>query len=298
MRRRDFIVAASAAVRATAEPGRQFVKSICSVIFPDAMPVAERFRQAKSAGFDAIELRFGDEIGGDTPADSVRRIGDAAEKAGVKVASLWISNAISATPLNSADAGKRARGVELVRQAIDFASWLNCGALLIVPGRLGTGGKLTAGYEDTWQRVTAELRKLIPYAAERKVIITPENVWNKFLVSPLEMRTFVDQFSSSWLQAHFDVGNVMQFGYPQDWIHVLGPRIKRVHLKDYKLSTRAEQGHFVDLLEGDVDWRAVMSAFVEAGYRGTLSPEYGYSAADPDRISKISQSLDKILAMA
>ena len=110
---------------------------------------------------------------------------------------------------------------------------------------------MQVGYEDTWQRVTASFRAAVPHAAACKVIITPENVWNKFLVSPLEMRAFVDQFQSPWLQTHFDIGNVMQFGYPQDWILTLGPRIRRVHAKDYKLSARAEQGRFVDLLEGD-----------------------------------------------
>ena len=92
------------------------------------------------------------------------------------------------------------------------------------------------------------------------MLLNPENVWNKFLVSPLETRKFVDQFHSPWIQTHFDVGNVMQYGYPQDWILTLGPRIKRVHLKDYKLSARSEQGHFADLLEGDVDWKEVMAA--------------------------------------
>jgi len=298
MNRRNFIFGAAAALPSLGQPKKQFVKSICSVIFPASMPIAERFREAKNAGFDAIEVRFGEEIGSDTPGEDVRRIGDAAEKAGILIASLWVSGAISANPLNSPDPDKRARGVEIIRKGLDFANWLHCGAMLIVPGRLGSGAKMRVGYEDTWQRVTAEFRKLVPYAAEKKVILTPENVWNKFLVSPLEMRTFVDQFSSPWLQAHFDVGNVMQFGYPQDWIHVLGPRIKRVHLKDYKLSTRAEQGHFVDLLEGDVDWKAVMSALIEVGYHGTLSPEYVYNLADPDKIRKVSQALDKILAMA
>ena len=83
----------------------------------------------------------------------------------------------------------------------------------------------------------------------------------------MEMRTFIDQFKSPWLQSHFDVGNVVQYGYPQDWILTLGPRIKREHLKDFNTK-------FVDLLEGDVDWKAVMAAFVKVGYRGTMSPEY------------------------
>ena len=142
------------------------------------------------------------------------------------------------------------------------------------------------------------MRKAIPHAEQAKVYLTPENVWNKFLVSPLEMRAFVDQFQSPWLQTHFDIGNVMQFGYPQDWILTLGPRIKRIHVKDYKLSQRGEQGRFVDLLEGDVDWKEVMAALVKVGYRGFMSPEIGYRQDDPEQLMKVSRSLDKILALA
>ena len=107
----------------------------------------------------------------------------------------------------------------------------------------------------------------------------------------MEMRTFIDQFKSPWLQSHFDVGNVVQYGYPQDWILTLGPRIKREHLKDFNTK-------FVDLLEGDVDWKAVMAAFVKVGYRGTMSPEYSWNANDPGQIDRISKAVDKIFGMA
>jgi L-ribulose-5-phosphate 3-epimerase len=298
LKRRTFVLsAAAAALPLRAQPSHRFVKSICSIIFPDSVPITERFQQARNAGFDAIEVRFGEEIRADSSSDEVRRIADAAAKTRISIASLWVSSAIAANPLNSPDPEKRVRGVETLRRALEVAHGLHCGAILVVPGRLGSGAKMQVGYEEMWQRVTAEFRKLIPHAAEEKVILTPENVWNKFLVSPLEMRTFIDQFSSPWLQAHFDVGNVMQFGYPQDWIHVLGRRIKRVHFKDYKLSVRAEQGRFVDLLEGDVDWKAVMTALTDVDYRGTISPEYEYDPADPDKIRKVSQAVDKILGM-
>jgi hexulose-6-phosphate isomerase len=188
--------------------------------------------------------------------------------------------------------------VETVKRAIDIAAAVRCEALLLVPGRLGDGGKLRVGYQDTWDRVSAELKKVVPYAEQKRVCVTQENVWNKFLVSPLEMRTFIDQFRSPWIQTHFDVGNVMQFGYPQDWIATLGPRIRRLHLKDYKLSARAEQGRFVKLLEGDVDWREVMAALGKAGYRGFVSPEYGHDPSDPDQLKRLSAATDKILEMA
>ena len=276
----------------------RFIKSICSVIFPGGMPLAEKFRQVKNAGFEAIEVRFGEEISPSLGADDVKRIGDTAHDAGIHIASMWMGGPFRTNPLNSPDPAVRARSLAGLKQGIECARHLNCGATLLYLCRLGEGSKFEFGYEDTWNRMTAELPKAIPWAEEAKVVLTPENVWNKFLVSPLEMRTFVDQFHSPWLQTHFDVGNVMQYGYPQDWILTLGPRIQRVHFKDYKLSNRTEQGHFADLLEGDVDWKAVMAALVKVGYRGFLSPEIGYDANDPDKIRKVSEALDKILAMA
>jgi len=297
--RRIFLTASVAAAAVPAKPETpRFVKSICSVMFPHDMPVPEKFKQAKNAGFEAIELRFGDEVSPSLSTDEVKHLGDAAHAAGVQIASMWVSGAFRSNPLNSPDPAVRARSLEGLKTAIDFATNLRCGALLLYLCRLGDGPKLVFGYEDTWNRVSTELPKAIPWAQEAKVVLTPENVWNKFIVSPLEMRSFVDQFHSPWLQTHFDVGNVMQYGYPQDWILTLGPRIKRVHFKDYKLSNRTEQGHFADLLEGDVDWKAVMAALVKVGYRGFVSPEIGYEPNEPEKPRKVSDSLDKILALA
>ena len=136
---------------------------------------------------------------------------------------------------------------------------------------------------------------MIPAAERAKIILTPENVWSKFLLSPLEMRAFVDQFHSPWLQTHFDIGNCMQYGYPEDWILTLGSRIKRIHVKDYKLSTRGEQGRFVDLLEGDNDWPAVMKALDDIGYDGWGIAEQG-GADSPEGLKKLSQEMDRIFA--
>jgi hexulose-6-phosphate isomerase len=141
------------------------------------------------------------------------------------------------------------------------------------------------------------LKKAVPFAEKGKVLLTMENVSNRFLVSPLEMRTFVDQFQSPWVQAHFDIGNVMYFGYPQDWILTLGPRIRRVHAKDRKVTPQAEQARPSGLLEGDVDWKAVMAALVKVNYRGFISPEIGHDSSDAGQLTKVSAALDRILAM-
>ncbi len=288
---------AGAAATAAGQSGPRFHKSICSGAFSAKMTVAEKIVQAKANGFEGIELRMGDEIPLDSTADDLARLADAARKSGVTVVSLWASSQLSKAPLNSPDPALRAQGVAAIRQTIDFAQKLHCGAILLYPGRVGTGARFDVGYQDTWDRFTTELKKVVPDAGRAQVTLTMENVWNKFLLSPLEMRSFVDQFHSPWMASHFDMGNVMQFGYPQDWILTLGSRIKRIHVKDYKLSAKAEQGRFVPLFEGDVDFKGVMQALVAVNYRGFLSPEYGYKD-EPDYVKTLSEKLDRILAMA
>ena len=295
--RRGFAGALSCAALAGQSRGGRFVKGICAGIFPSKMPYAERCTLAKSAGFDAIEFPLAGELTLTTPADEVKRLGDTAQKAGVQVASLWVSNPLAATPLNSPDPEVRQRGVEAIRKAVEFAGYLNCGALLVVPGRVGNGARLEIGYEDTWNRVSAEMKKAIPFAEQGKVLLTMENVSNRFLLSPLEMRAFVDQFHSPWLQTHFDIGNVMYTGYPQDWILTLGPRIKRLHAKDRKAIPAAEYSKPSGLLEGDVDWKSVMAALVKVNYRGFICPEIGHDPKDPAQLTRVSGALDKILAM-
>ncbi len=285
--RREFVAAAASLHAARAEK-QGFTKSICSVIFPPGTPVERMFVLAKAAGFDAIELRLDVDL---LQSGNVRSL---AQDNGIEIASLWVSLALGQHPLNSADPAIRAKGVDDIRRACEVAAAIHCGALLLVPGRVTP----QVGYEETWKRIADELTKCLPAAENSRVLLTVENVWNKFLLSPLEMRSFVDQFHSPWLAAHFDMGNVMQFGYPEDWIHTLGSRIHRVHVKDYKLSSRAEQGRFVPLFEGDVNFAAVIRALREVNYSGYLSPEIEYDVSQPDQLVNVSRQLDRIVALA
>jgi hexulose-6-phosphate isomerase len=300
MNRREVLALplAAAALSAHAQSDPRFTKGICSIIFPREMPRAECFAQAKAAGFDAVEVAVGTDFPLEITHDDARRLADAAEKAGIRVATLWVSEPLHQNPLNAADAAVRARGVEAIRRAIAIATDLNCGAVLLYAVRLGIGPRLEYGSQETWDRYTAELTRLVPEAERAKVFLNPENVSNKFLLSPLEMRSFVDQFHSAWIGTHFDTGNVMPYGYPEDWILTLGQRIKRIHFKDYKLSSRAEPGRTVDLLQGDVNWKAVMAALVKIGYNGFISPEISRDPSKPDQLKQVSAALDKILALA
>jgi hexulose-6-phosphate isomerase len=300
MTRRELLAAplAAAAFSARAQSGPHFTKGICSIIFPKEMPRPECFAQAKSAGFDAVEVAIGTDLTLDTSRDEARRMADAADKAGIRIATLWVSEPLHQNPLNAADPAIRARGVDAIRKAISLAADLNCGALLLYAVRLGSGAKLEVGSQETWDRYTAALTSLIPEAEKAKVLLNPENVWNKFLLSPLEMRSFVDQFHSPWVGTHFDVGNVMQYGYPEDWILTLGQRIKRIHFKDFKLASGSQPYRFANLREGDVNWQAVMAALVKIGYQGFISPEIDRDPRQPDQLKTVSAALDKILAMA
>ena len=297
MNRRQ-ILALPLAAAAGAQSRPRFIKGICSIIFPKEMPRTECFAQAKSAGFDAIELAVGTDLPLDISHSEAGRLAEAAEKAGIRIATLWVSEPLHQNPLNAPDPGVRARGVDAIRRGIAIAKDLNCGALLLYAVRLGNGPKLEVGSQETWDRYTAELAKVVPQAAAAKILLNPENVWNKFLLSPLEMRAFVDQFHSPWVGTHFDTGNVMQYGYPEDWILTLGQRIKRIHFKDFKLASRAEPAHFADLLQGDVNWKAVMAALVNIGYDGFISPEIGWNPNEPGQLRQVSAALDKILALA
>ena len=300
MTRRELLAGSLAAVTfsADAQSSSRFIKGICSVIFPREMPRAECFAQAKSAGFDAIELAVGPDIPLDASHEDSRRLAEAAEKAGIRIATLWVSEALHQNPLNSPDPAVRSRGADAIRKALTIAADLNCGALLLYAVRLGNGPKLEVGSQETWDRFTAELTKVVPDAERAKIYLNPEDVSNKFLLSPIEMRTFVDQFHSPWVGTHFDTGNIMPYGYPEDWILTLGQRIKRIHIKDYKLASRTEPGRSVDLLEGDVNWKAVMAALVKVGYNGFLSPEIGRNPNQNDQLKRVSQALDKILSLA
>jgi hexulose-6-phosphate isomerase len=286
------------AFSARGQSSARFTKGICSIIFPREMPRPECFAAAKSAGFDAIEIAIGNDIPLDVSHDDARRMADAADKAGIRIVTLWVSEPLHANPLNSPDAAVRARGVDAIRKALTIATDLNCGALLLYAVRLGNGPKLEVGSQQTWDRYTAELTKVVPDAERAKIFLDPENVWNKFILSPLEMRSFVDQFHSPWVGTHFDAGNVMQYGYPEDWILTLGQRIKRIHFKDFKLAGRGQTAQFTDLLEGDVNWKAVMQALITVGYKGPISPEIGRNPNKPDQLKEVSAALDMILALA
>lgn len=238
------------------------------------VPVREAAVIAKRAGFGAIELNLDEdgELGLGTSETEARAIRSAVESEGLQIGGL-------ATGLywryshTADDPGTRERAREITKRQLSLAAALGAGAILVVPGQVGQmmGGPVVR-YDVAWQRAEEFLTALAPEAESAGVALAIENVWNKFLLSPLEMQRIVDERQSDAIGVYFDVGNILLYGYPQQWIEILGTRIRRIHLKDFRQSVGTLAG-FVDIGEGDVDWEAVGVALHSIGYDGPLTAE-------------------------
>ena len=168
---------------------------------------------------------------------------------------------------------------------MECARDLGADTVLLVPAVVNENTR----YADAYTRSQQHIRKLLPHAERLKVVIAVENVWNNFLLSPLEFARYIDEFRSPWVKAYFDVGNVLAYGWSEDWIRTLGKRIHRVHLKDFRRGPR----QFVNLLEGDVNWREVRRALEEVGYTGYLTAELG--GGDRDYLRDLAQRIERII---
>jgi len=255
------------------------------------------FREAKAAGFEAIEgaLSGQGELTPATTKEECAAIAADAKAAGVELSSL-ATGLFWDKSLTASDPAVAEQALEVGRSLIEHAAWLGLDAVLVIPGAVDVFFLPTAEkvpYDVCYKRAKQAVKKLARVAAKNKVRIGIENVWNKFLLSPLEMRDFIDSFESKWVGAYFDVGNVMLTGFPQDWIRILGRRIVRVHVKDFKTSVGTVDG-FSDLLEGDVPWEAAMKSLKAVGYKSYVTAEM--IPYKPGLLEKTSAALDRILA--
>jgi Sugar phosphate isomerases/epimerases len=272
-------------------------KSISAWAFDPKRPLSEVFALAKDHGFEAVEVAVAEEgeLTPETSAEDCARIREQAEKAGVELAGL-ASGLGWKYPLTASDPEVRHKGIATTAGSLRVARALGVDALLLVPGGVAAdfvSGFVRAPYDQAYENALMALRDLKAVAEETQVAIGVENVWNMFLLSPLETRDFLDQVGSAYVGSYFDVGNVILTGYPEQWIGILGKRIKRVHFKDFKRSVGTLAG-FCDLLDGDVDWPAVMASLRRIGYNGYVTSEFFNCEAD---LPKISKAMDHILAL-
>jgi L-ribulose-5-phosphate 3-epimerase len=248
--------------------------------------VHEKMAAVKAAGFDGVEMMS---------HMDVEEVKAARDRAGLEIPSVCGAHHWS-KPLSHPDPQVRREGIEALERTLRDAHAYGATSVLLVPGVVNK----EVSYEQAWQRSQAAIREVLPLAAELKVQIAIENVWNHFLLSPLEAARYVDEFESPWVKWYFDCGNIVTYGWPEQWIRILGRRICKIHIKEFSRKKRDAEGLWkgfdVALLEGDNDWPAIMRALDEVGYRDWVITEQG-GADSPEGLRELVRRLDRILAL-
>lgn len=282
MERRDFLKMAAVAAGATALSGVS-----CA-----AEDVSLRGRIKKAVGLGMAKVSGG-------PADKLKLLREVGFD-GVEVG----PNEVDPDVLNKAaeEAGMKVHGVvhgwslDDIPKSIDYAAAIGADSVLIVPGKVEDG----VFYDELYARSQKVYREVaIPYAAEKKVPLLVENVWNNFLISPLEMARYVDELDSPWLAAYFDVGNILRYGWSEHWVRALGKRIKKIHIKDYSREIMEKKGLWpgfdVNIGEGSANWAAVRQELAAIDFNGWATAEVG--GGDKERMAQISREMDTVLGL-
>lgn len=247
--------------------------------------VLEKCKAIKAAGYAGIE-----------PNSHMDRkeVLDAMKATGLKASSVCNSKHWE-LPMSHPDADVRRKGIDAMIVAMEDAAAYGTDAVLLVPGRVD----VNTSYEDCWKRSTECVKELVPIAEKMKIKICIENVWNDFLLSPIEMKMYLKQFDSPYVRMYFDCGNILVYGWPEQWIATLGNLIGRIHIKEFSRQKADKEGRWagfgVQLTEGDVRWQEVMAEIRRSYNGGWLTTEQG-SSKTPDELKDLSGRLDKILA--
>lgn len=267
--------------------------------FP-AGSIKENLTLAKDAGFEGVELALNaeGELSMQSKEAELLEIKQVAEDLGLSLYSLS-SGLCWDYRLSDDDPAMREKAKDMIKKQLESAKILGADTVLVIPGVVNVSfshPEVKVAYDVVYERALEGLSALKSYAEGLKVNIGLENVWNKFLLSPMEMRDFIDKVDSEYVGSYFDVGNTLYCSYPEDWVRILGKRIKKVHFKDYRMEAGGLHG-FVDLLAGDVDYPEVVRALEEIGYDDWVSAEMipNYKHYTETIIYNTSNAMDKIL---
>ena len=290
--RRDFLNAASLAAAAgflsmssqtalAADEKPRLRKALKLSMVGGKGSLVDKFKMVKEAGFEGID------VDSDQPVDDVKR---AMSESGLIVHGM-VDYVHWGQPLSSPDPEVRARGVAVLQKCLRETKIYGGSTMLLVPAVVSK----EISYEDAYHRSQAEIKKCIPLATELGIKILLENVWNNFLLSPVEMARYIDEFQSPMVGSYFDVGNIVNYGWPEHWIRTLGSRIGKLDIKEFSRKIANEKGKGagfgVEIGEGDCDWPAVLAALKEIGYSGWATAEVG--GGELARLTEISQRMDK-----
>ncbi len=280
MNRRQWMAAAAglAAANASAADGK-IERAVLISMLPKELSYLDQFKLAVDIGFHSMEART---VADDAEANEIK---DAADKAGLRIHSV-MNMSHWKDPLSSPDRAQVDACVRGMRASMRQAKIYGADTVLLVPAVV----REDTTYEQAWERSQKQIRKLIPEAEANDVIIAVEEVWNKFLLTARDFAQYVDEFNHPLVKAYFDVGNVVHYGVPEQWIRTVGSRIVKVHLKDY-----SRREGFVNLGEGDVNWPEVQKAFAEVGYDGAATVEL--RAGDREYLTDVGERVDRLLGL-
>jgi len=291
--RRNFLKQAAVITVASSLPSfsqnssgkRQIRKGIMYATIGVKGSVQEKFEKCKAAGFEGVEAMS---------HMNQEEVLKARDSSGLKVPSVCCNTHWN-KPLSSPDPAVREAGLKGLEQALRDANKYGARSVLFVPGVVSK----EISYDDCYKRSQEGIRKMLPLAEELKVKIAIENVWNQFLLSPLEAARYIDEFNSPWIGWHFDVGNIITYGWPEQWIRILNKRIVTLHIKEYSREKSREQGLYkgfdAEFLKGSNDWPKVMAALDEVGFDGWgISEQPG--AGSPEGLKKLSDEMTQIFS--
>lgn len=257
--------------KAAGKQGR-IKKAVKYQMITEKIPVMDKFKMLKDLGFEGTEIHYRSKV-------DPKEVRKAIDATGVQVHGF----------LNSSR--------DELKDSIDQVKYYGGTSVLVVAGRVDQNNP----YDVVYQQQQAKLRKHLPYAEKQGIKLLVENVWNNFLLSPLEMARFIDELDSPAAGVYFDVGNVVRFGWPEQWIRILGPRIGKLDIKEYSRQKQKDEGLWkgfqVEITEGDCNWPEVRQALKEIGYtQGWATAEV--KGGDRQRLQDISERMDRALDLA
>ena len=292
MQRREFLintaVATSAAVIGLKSPVQAaqplIKKSLKFGMIQENLSVMDKFKLLRDIGFDGVEL--------DSPNDiTPKEILEARDKTGIELPGV-VNSAHWKSPLSSPDPKVRELCSKAMEKSLYDCKLYGGTTVLLVPGIVNQ----TISYQEAYERSQAEIKKLIPVAEKTGIKIALENVWNNFLISPIEAARYVDEINHPLVGWYFDVGNILRYGWPEHWIETLGKRIMKIDIKEFSRKKQQDEGLWkgfdVELMEGDCNWPAVNKSLSKIGYSGWASAEV--NGGDRKRLETIYKKMDEV----
>jgi L-ribulose-5-phosphate 3-epimerase len=293
-KRRDFLKNTSLATAAFALPisfntgNRPLIKkSLKYGMIKEELSLLDKFKLIKDLGYDGVEL--------DSPNTlNEKEILDARDKTGIVLPGV-VNSVHWKSPLSDPDPATRSLCVESMKTALRDCKKYGGTTVLLVPAVVNE----KVSYAEAYTRSQIEIKKILPIAEETGIKIAIENVWNNFLLSPLEAARYIDEFNHPMIGWYFDVGNIIRYGWPEHWITTLGNRILKVDIKDYSRKKASDEGIWkgfdAELGEGDANWNAVNKALATVGYQGWGSAEV--AGGDRIRLKEVSERMNKCYSM-